>query len=70
MEIYEYDTDSSAYDALAAGGCIGFTFPATETRPAETVGPISAETVNRQYVMIATGDVSRELRNTFGNFDR
>ena len=70
VEIYEYDTDSSAYDALATGGCIGFTFPETETKPAETVGPISAETVNRQYVMIATGDVSRELRNTFGNFDR
>ena len=70
VEIYEYDMDSFPYDSLATGGCVGFTYAETDTTPAETVGPFSAEAVNRQYVMIATGDVSGELRNTFGNFDR
>lgn len=70
VEIYEYDMDSFPYDSLATGGCVGFTYAETDTTPAETGGPFSAEAVNRQYVMIATGDVSGELRNTFGNFDR
>lgn len=70
VEIYEYDMDSFPYDSLATGGCVGFTYAETDTTQAETVGPFSAEAVNRQYVMIATGDVSGELRNTFGNFDR
>ena len=70
VEIYEYDMDSFPYDSLATGGCVGFTYAETDTAPAETVGPFAAEAVNRQYVMIATGDVSGELRNTFGNFDR
>ena len=70
VEIYEYDMNSSVYDILATGGSIGVTIAETDTAPAETVGPFSAEAVNRQYVMIATGDVSGELRNTFGNFDR
>lgn len=70
VEIYEYDMNSSVYDILATGGSIGVTIAETDTAPAKTIGPISAEIVNRQYVMIATGDVSGELRNTFGNFDR
>ena len=64
VEIYEYDVNSDVYDALATGGCVGF------SDEFHTVGPFSAETVNGKYVMIATGEVSRELRNTFGNFNR
>ena len=70
VEIYEYDMDSFPYDSLATGGCVGFTYAETDTTPAATVGPFSAEAVNRQYVMIATGDGTGELRNTFRNFDR
>lgn len=60
VEIYEFAPGSSVYDALAVGGCIGF----------DNTDPISAETVNGKYVMIATGEVSAELRDAFGSFAR
>ena len=60
VEIYEFAPGSSVYDALAVGGSIGF----------DNTDPISAETVNGKYVMIATGEVSAELRDAFGSFTR
>ena len=60
VEIYEFAPGSSVYDALAVGGSIGF----------DNTDPISAETVNGKYVMIATGEVSAELRDAFGSFAR
>lgn len=64
VEIYEYDVNSSVYDSLAAGSSVGFS---DEYR---TVGPFTADAVNGKYVLISTGEVSKELRNAFGNFNR
>ena len=60
VEIYEYDRNSSMYDILASGGSIGF----------DGKGPFRAEAVNGKYVLIATGEISQELRHAFANFDR